>query len=174
MNQSQIENKIPDNKIQIAGFNADITDFSELMEKIRKISSDCVVQIMDANGIAGKKHALHAAIHALNAFQRNENIAKDLGLEICVRASAQRQISRALDVLGIKEGKMNICAVAVDCDRGIMIELEKILGERDDKVLEPDVKLLKKMYNISDMELETVDSIEKLLMEKTSLLILEK
>ncbi len=173
MNQSQMSSKITD-KIQIAGFEANITDFSEVMGKISRINSDCVVQIMDANGIAGRKHAMHAAIHAVNAFQRNENIAKDLGLEICVRASAQRQISRALDILGIKEGKMNICAVAVGCDKRVMVKLREFLGERDDKVLEPDEKVLKKMYNISDMELETVGSIEKLLMEKTSLLILEK
>jgi KEOPS complex subunit Cgi121 len=173
MDQSQMSSKILD-KIQIAGFKANITDFNEVMEKINRINSDCVVQIMDAGGIAGRKHVKHAAVHALNAFQRNENIAKDLGLEICVRASAQRQISRALDILGIKEGEMNICAVAVGCDKGIMVKLGEFLGERDDSVLEPDETVLKKTYNISDVELETIGSIERLLMEKTSLLILEK
>jgi KEOPS complex subunit Cgi121 len=173
MNQSQRSSKIQD-KIQIAGFKVNIIDFNEIMGKISKINSDCVVQIMDANGIAGRKHVMHAAIHAVNAFQRNENIAKDLGLEICVRASAQRQISRALDVLGIKEGEMNICAVAVGCDKRVMVKLGEFLGERDDSVLEPDESVLKKIYNISDRELETIGSIGRILMEKTSLLILEK
>ncbi|MCE7699033.1 MAG: KEOPS complex subunit Cgi121 [Methanobacterium paludis] len=176
MNQSQMSSKIHD-KIQIAGFKSNIKDFNGVMEKISRISrinSDCVVQIMDADGIAGRKHVMHAAIHAVNAFQRNENIAKDLGLEICVRASAQRQISRALDVLGIKEGEMNICAVAVGCDKRVMVKLGEFLGERDDSVLEPDESVLKKIYNISDRELETIGSIGRILMEKTSLLILEK
>ncbi|AEG17337.1 KEOPS complex subunit Cgi121 [Methanobacterium paludis] len=176
MNQSQMSSKIHD-KIQIAGFKSNIKDFNGVMEKISRISrinSDCVVQIMDADGIAGRKHVMHAAIHAVNAFQRNENIAKDLGLEICVRTSAQRQISRALDILGIQEGEMNICAVAVGCDNGVMVKLGDFLGEMDDSVLEPDETVLKKIYNISDMELETIGSIERLLMEKTSLLILEK
>ena len=171
MNQIKTTNS---DKIEIAGFKTNITDFNEVIEKIREISSGCVVQIINADGIAGRKHIMHATIHALNAFQRNENIAKDLGLEICVRASAQRQISRALDILGIKEGEMNICAVAVGCDKWVMFKLGEFLGERDDSVLEPDEKVLKKIYNLSDMKLETIGSITRLLMEKTSLLILEK
>ena len=41
-----------------------------------------------------------------------------------VRASAQRQISKALNILGIKEGQVNICAVAVNCNENIMDKLE--------------------------------------------------
>ncbi len=59
---------------------------------------------MDADGIAGSEHAVHATIHAIKAFSRKENIAKDMGLEICVRTSGQRQISQALKMLGIKNG----------------------------------------------------------------------
>ncbi|MGZ7069964.1 MAG: KEOPS complex subunit Cgi121, partial [Methanobacterium sp.] len=87
---------------------------------------------------------LHATLHAIKAFERNENIANDLGIEICVRASAQRQISKALQILGIKKDEMNICAVAVDCNTDILNELEDILDKRDDEVLNPDQKNSKK------------------------------
>ncbi|MGZ7117644.1 MAG: KEOPS complex subunit Cgi121, partial [Methanobacterium sp.] len=105
--------------------------------------------------------------------ERNENIANDLGIEICVRASAQRQISKALQILGIKKGEMNICAVAVDCSSNILDELEIILDKRNDEVLDPDQKTLKKIYDISDDELETAGNIENVMIERTSLLILE-
>ena len=116
--------------IQIAGFSTHVYDVMELMSGVNKISKNadknCTIQLLNADGIGGKEHILHATLHAIKAFERNENIANDIGLEICVRASAQRQISKALDILGIKEGEMNICVVAVDCSENIMNYLEKI------------------------------------------------
>ena len=83
-------------QIQIAGFKHKVDNFKELMEKINQLSDECTIQLLNAEGIAGYEHLLHATVHAINAFKRNENIAKDLGLEICVRASAQRQISKEM------------------------------------------------------------------------------
>lgn len=157
--------------IQIAGFNSNITDFKQLMKDVDGF--ECTIQLMDADGIAGSKHALHSAVHALRSFSRGENISKDLGLEICVRASGQRQISQALNILGIKNGKMKVCAVAIDCEQDIMKNLEDLLGERDDKVLDADNEKLKNIYKLSDIEIETSRDITKLLMERTALLILE-
>ncbi len=159
--------------IQVAGFRSNINDFGKLMKDINKISKNCTVQLLNAEGIAGREHILHAAVHAVKAFERNENIAKDLGLEICVRASAQRQISKALSILGIKEGEMNICAVAVDCSENIMNELGTILDKREDSVLNPDENLLKDIYNISEGEIKTASGISSIMIEKTTLLILE-
>lgn len=159
--------------IQIAGFKSNITDFKDLMDKINEISSDCTIQLLNADGIAGYEHILHAAVHAIKAFERGDNISKDLGLEICVRASAQRQISKALSILGIKEGEMNICAVAVDCNGDITDKLDVLLDKRDDTVLDPNEKTLKEIYKISNNELNTAGSIENVLIERTSLLILD-
>lgn len=164
-------NNKPD--IQIACFKSNIDNFKELIDKINEISKNCMVQLLNADGIAGHEHVIHATIHAVKAFERGENVAKDLGLEICVRASAQRQISKALSILGIKEGKMNICTVAVDCNENIMDKLGIILGKRDDSILKPDETLLKEIYNISDREIETACSISSVMIEKTTLLILE-
>ncbi|HEX3013397.1 MAG TPA: KEOPS complex subunit Cgi121 [Methanobacterium sp.] len=162
-----------EHNIQIAGFKSNINDFENLMSNINKISKNCTVQLLNADGIADREHILHAAVHAVKAFERNENIAKDLGLEICVRASAQRQISKALSILGIKEGEMNICAVAVDCSENVMDELGTILDKRDDSVLNPDENILKDIYDISEGEIKTAGGISKVMIEKTTLLILE-
>lgn len=164
-------NKI--DNIQIAGFTHNVSDFKDLINQINQITNDCTIQLLNADGIAGYEHALHATAHAITSFKRGENIANDLGIEICVRASAQRQISKALDILGIKEGEMNICAVAVNCKDDIICKLRTILNKRDDKVLSPDDTTLKKIYGISDDELKTAGSIENVMIERTSLLILE-
>ncbi len=160
-------------KIQIAGFKCNLTDFNKVMEDVRNIDPNCVIQLMDADSVAGVEHVLHSTIHAIKAFSRNENIAKDLGLEICVRTSGQRQISQALRMLGIKNGRVNICAVAVGCECNIMESLVNILGNRDDSVLELDTNKLRSIFDISDVELETTPNISKILMEKTALLIIE-
>lgn len=157
--------------IQIAGFKSNVIDFKQLMKDVNGFG--CTIQLMNADGIAGSQHALHSAVHALRSFSRGENISKDIGLEICVRASGQRQISQALNILGIKNGEIKVCAVAVDCEDDIMKKLENILGERDDKVLDGDNERLKNIYNLSDTEIETSGNITKLLIERTALLILE-
>jgi KEOPS complex subunit Cgi121 len=160
-------------RIQIAGFKSDITDFKAVMEELNLNYSDCVIQLMDADAVAGVQHVLNSTIHAIKSFSRNENIASDMGLEICVRTSGQRQISQAIKMLGIRNGKINICAVAVDCKSNIMEDLVNILGLRDDHVLEPDTDKLKSIYKILDIELETNPDISKILMEKTALLIID-
>lgn len=158
--------------IQIGGFKTNITDFRQVMDDLRKFDN-CMIQLMDADGVAGIEHITHATIHAINAFSRKQNIANDLGLEICVRTSGQRQISQALKMLGIKNGNINICVIAVDCNNNIMDRLTDILGKRDDKVLEPRDDILKNIYKISDIEVETVGNITNLLIERTALLMVE-
>ncbi len=159
--------------IQIAGFKSSIKDYKQIINELAKCPDGCIIQLINAEGIAGRKHVKHAAIHAIKSFSRDENIANSLGLEICVRTSGQRQISQAIKMLGIKNGNINICAVAIDCDDNIMEKLINLLGKRDDTVLEVDEDKIKKLYNITEIEAVTAGDVSKLLMERTSLLINE-
>ena len=140
----QTSNNVQEFNIQIAGFKSKIEDYKNLINELAKLNTGCIIQLMNAEGIAGRKHVANAAIHAIKSFSRNENIANSLGLEICVRTSGQRQISQALKMLGITSGNINICAVAIDCEDNIMQTLINLLGERDDAVLEPEENKLKK------------------------------
>lgn len=165
-------------KIQIAGFRAEIDDTSKIMKFIRDISRECnsgncIIQLLNARGIAGEKHILQATVQAIKAFERNNNAAKDMGLEICVRASSQRQISQALKILGIGNGKMDICMVAVDCDENIQNQVEEVLGKQHDEVLLADVDALQELYEISPQEITSAGSIERIMVERTALLNLE-
>jgi len=161
-------------KIEIAGFKANIKDIQETLETINNLSqcsNGCVIQLMNAKAIAGKKHLFHGIIHGLNAFLRGENLANNLGIEICVRVSGQRQISKALDILGLKKGKMDLAAVLINCPDNTLGELNKIF-DRDDNVIIPDSTVLKDIYNVSDEELAILD-IEDILIDQVSELIVE-
>ena len=68
---------------------------------------------------------------------------------------------------------MNICVVAVDCSENIMNYLEKILGNKINEVLKPDEIGLKKIYEVSDEEIESVAGISNVMIERTTLLIFE-
>jgi len=165
-------------KIQITGFIAEIRNVKELMKFIIDMraecnNGECTIQLLQARGIAGEKHILQATLQAIKAFEMNNNTAKDLGLEICVRTSSQRQISRALKILGIGNGKMDICVVAVDCDEDIPKKLENVLGKRHPEVLLADVDTLQELYEISPQEIKSAGNIERVMIERTALLNLE-
>jgi len=161
--------------IEIAGFKGKIDNIPDILKKVDSIKSNCcdgcIIQLMDAKAIAGKKHLLHGIIHGILAFKRSENLANDLGIEICVRTSTQRQISKALDILGLKEGEMDIIAVLINCPDYFTCELSNIFSY-DDSVFTPDFSVLKEVYDISDEELAIME-IEDILIDKTSELIVE-
>ncbi len=163
-----------DHKIKISGFSIVVEDVPDLITKINSLTGDsCVIQLLNAEGIAGEKHVLHATYHAIYAFKRGDNISSDLGLEICVRASAQRQISKALRILGLKKGFNNICAVLVDCNQQTVEKLENLLGQTNHEVLKADEEYLKNLYNISAEEINSSGGLTKAMMERTTLLVLE-
>lgn len=178
MDNAVNQHNFMNHNIQISGFKGEITNTKEIMDYLRDISAEsnsgkCTIQLINARGIAGKKHILQATLQAIKAFERNNNMAKDLGLEICVRASAQRQISRALKILGIGNGKMDICMVAVDCYEPVQKKVGEVLGRRNHQVLEADVTALQELYEISPDEIKSAGNIERLMMERTALLNLE-
>ena len=161
-------------EIKISGFETEINDIKEIMGFIKDLTdkNDCTVQLMRARGIAGEKHALQATAQAIKAFERNENTAKDLGLEICLRASAQRQISKALKILGINKGKNDLCVVAVDGGKSVQKKLENVLGP-EQKVLKPDIEVLQELYQISPLEIESAGDMERVMVERSAILNLE-
>ncbi|HTX60927.1 MAG TPA: KEOPS complex subunit Cgi121 [Methanobacterium sp.] len=161
-------------KIQVSGFSVFLEDVPNIIRKVNSLTDNSgVVQLLNADGIAGEEHIRQAACQAIKAFKRHDNIANDLGLEICVRASAQRQISRALEMLGLKKGHNNICAVLIDCDDRIFHELENYLGKMNNEVLEPDESHLKNLYSLSNLEIDSSGGLTRAMIERTSLLVIE-
>lgn len=157
--------------IKILGFNADIASVGETLSQIDDIKKDDeIIQLLNADAIAGKNHIIHGVNQAFLAFDRGENLAKDISVEIVVRCSAQRQISKAFNILGLKEGNMDLCAVLVNC-----IDYSNDLSnlfDRNDDVLSADVDKLKEIYKIGDVELENM-SAEDILVDRITKLTVD-
>lgn len=157
--------------LQILGFKANVDSVGDTLSKINEIKKDGeIIQLLNADTVASKDHIIHGVNQAIVAFNRGENLAKDLSVEIVLRCSAQRQISKAFKVLGLSEGEMNLCAVLLDCD-DYSSQLESLFT-RDDSVLEADEEKLKAIYKISDVEAENM-SVEDILIDRITKLIVD-
>ena len=150
--------------VQILGFKATINSLEETLNLINSIRKDDeIIQLFNADAIVSRNHILHGVNQAYLAFERGENLANDISVEIALRCSAQRQISKAFKILGLKEGNMNLCAVLVNCDDYSSV-LSSIFTP-DESVLDVDDDELKKIYKISDGELENM-SIEEIIIDR--------
>ena len=162
--------------IEILGFEGKIESIPKTLNQIDKIRNGCcdvgIIQLMNADAIAGKEHLQHGTVHAMNAFKRGENLANDIGIEILLRTSGQRQISKAFNILGLKEGEMNIAVVMIDCPDYFIDELSDIFV-RNDVVLDADESILKDLYNIPEKELKNIH-LTDVLIDKTSKLIVDQ
>lgn len=157
--------------IKILGFKATIDSVGETLAQIDAIKNDDeIIQLLNADAVASKNHIIHGVNQAFLAFDRGENLAKDISVEIVLRCSAQRQISKAFKILGLREGEMNLCAILIDCD-DYSKELSSLF-EPDDSVLIADEEKLKKIYKISDAEIENM-SIEDILIDRITKLTVD-
>ena len=156
--------------IQIAGFTATVDSVGDTLDVINSIKQDGeIIQLLNADAVASKNHVLHGVNQAFLAFERGENLAKDLSVEIVLRCSAQRQISKAFKILGLKEGNMNLCAVLIN-SKDYTPELSSIFT-RDDDVLIPDNDKLVEIYKISDVELQNMSHEEIIIDRITKLTV---
>ena len=157
--------------LKILGFRGTVDSVGETLDLIDSIKKDGeIIQLLDADSIAGINHVTHGVNQAFLAFGRGENLAKDISVEIVLRCSAQRQISKAFKILGLKEGEMNLCAVLVNCD-DYTDELSSVFTS-DDSVLSPDNEKLMRIYGISNDEVKGI-SVEDLIIDRITKLTVD-
>jgi len=125
------------------------------------------LQFFDADLVATWQHLHFALLNALTAFKNRENLSKSVAMETMLYASGKRQIQKATRLLGIKIASHNI-AVLIVGDKSVVVQdalarvSRRVGGRLDDSVLElstEKIGRIKKAFDISDVELETV--IEK-------------
>ena len=157
--------------IQILGFRANIDSVGEVLDEINSIRDDGeIIQLLNADSVVSKNHIIHGVNQAFLAFERGENLANDLSVEIVLRCSAQRQISKAFKILGLKEGNMGLCAILIN-SKDYTQELSSIFT-RDDDVLIPNEDKLVEIYKISDDELHNM-SIEEIIIDRITKLTVD-
>ena len=157
--------------LKIVGFKASIDSVEETLNQIEEIKEDGqIIQLLNADSIAGRNHIIHGVNQAFLAFERGENLANDISVEIALRCSAQRQISKAFKILGLKEGGMNLCAILINCP-DYTKELSLIFTA-DDSVLVADEGELMKIYNIGDDEVKNI-SVEEIIIDRITKLAVD-
>jgi KEOPS complex subunit Cgi121 len=159
-----MENLPLNKQITIIGFrNVKIQNIDNFLENFKKDNKNNVIQFFDADNIAGSKHLFFAALHAVQAFEKKTNISNNLAVESILYASAQRQIKKAVRMLGIKQVSSNLAVLIITDNSNETQEYLKfvennISGKRDDTVLELTDKKFSKIRNlfeISDLEIES-------------------
>ena len=164
--------------VAIAGFrDAKIADVERLLDAVkRKVGLSVDFQFFNAKLVATWQHLYFASLNALTAFKNQENISKSLAVETMLYASAQRQIRKAMELIGIKKGLPEIAVLVIgedaeSVDSAISHIAELLDAKRDDSVLmlsEEKIRALRKAFEISDVEITAVmskDNLEKAILD---------
>jgi KEOPS complex subunit Cgi121 len=162
--------------VTITGFrNVKIEDTEGFLKTMHKEKlSNVEIQFFDAKFVASWQHLYFAALNALTAFRNKENISKSIAMETLLYASAQRQIRKAMELLGIKPETSEIALLIIGQNPEIVKSALPIISaianvQYDDTVLEfskEKRKIIQKAFRISDLELKTAmkkDGLEKAL-----------
>ncbi len=172
--------------VELTGFrNVSIKNVEGFVKAIREATlQKAWVQFLDAELVATWQHLYFAVLNALLAFRNECNISKSIAMEVMLYASAQRQIRKAIQLIGIKRCSENVAVVIIglnlDSIRAVLSTISNFFrSEPDETVLElteKKIKRIRKAFKICDEELEAVNkkNVEKalvnLVIERTALL----
>ncbi len=158
----------------------EIADVNGFLDTLRGIASGygITVQAIDASKTAGIEHILAAAEKAIRAAQRHDSISDDLGMEILLYASGNRQIKRALS-MGVRTGMNEIVLVAVgdEIPDGATNELENIVEVADVAGYTREKRdTITTFFGITETEIAAVgeEKIPQLVLERVALMGLWK
>lgn len=145
------------------------------------------VQFFDADYVATWRHLFFAAINALKAFRDGTNFSKTIATESLLYASTQRQIEKAIKMLGIRSNSTNVAALVVGKDqeevKAFITDFGKSIGPLDDSVLNVTKKKLesiKQLFDLTQFPMSEVEegaeteAIVDVLIERMALLAVKK
>jgi len=152
--------------VEITGFrNIIISDAKEFLKAVCKETPQSIcVQFFDAELVATWQHLYFAVLNALLAFTNGRNISKSVAMEILLYASAQRQIRKAIQLIGVKRTSANVAVVIIgekpDSVKALLSAVSKHIGaEPDETVLEVSkekLRCIREAFGITKKEFETV------------------
>ncbi len=175
----------------ITGFRkVRIGSFDGFLNKVRKNTPPHVtLQFFDADLVADWQHLYFAAYNALTAFKHKRTISKSLGMEILLYASAQHQIARATEIIGVKPSSLNLAVVIISgrarsANLALSAISRQVNSEPDESVLELSshkVARIRKTFEINDAELVVMrmrrqlsEALVDLVIERMALLSTER
>lgn len=119
--------------MEVIGCIAKIGNKEDFLRKFK----DRKMLFLDARQVLGKNHVISAYERAKRAFDNGKNISDDILIETMLYVAGERQISKALKKVSIKDNIDKIAVLILDGNP------ENLPFKRDDSILEPsDEKLL--------------------------------
>ncbi len=142
--------------------NIKVGNIDNLLNVIRAKMGEIEIQVFDADRIAGPDHLLFASLKALKAFKQKRNISDSVPVEVILYASGQRQIRKAIQMLGVRPETSSLAVVAITSkseEMGQIVEtVERLIGgTQDNAVLEisdSKARTLMKLFGLTDMAVE--------------------
>ena len=173
--------------VEITGFrNVGIRDAEEFVKAARKeLPQKTWIQFFDAELVSTWQHLYFAVLNALLAFTNGRNISKTVAMEVMLYASAQRQIRKAIQLIGVKRASANVAVVIIGENpehlKAALSAVSKHIGVKpDETVLEftnEKIQSIRKAFGVSTEELEAVmekkdaeQALVNLVIERTALL----
>lgn len=161
------------------GFRGTVRNVAELVEAIRAREKGIFVQLLDASLVCGPLHLEQAARLARRAFRRGANSARDLGLELLLYASGERQLDKALAKMGVtpRTATLAVCVLAQDENANLApaiasaeAALQRLGWTRDDDVLGASKEKAWR-FGVTAAEIETVGEVRAadLVLERVAL-----
>lgn len=166
--------------------NSRIPDPEKILRRLRTTNDKVQIQLLKAGLIAGPEHLRFAARNALHSFKGKNPRSKSLAVELLLYISCQRQISKAIRILGVEPSDNNIVLVALSDSKDALQELEtearSFLGDPVDDLIEIGSRRkladVQRTYGVSKKEMhaarfegETDEQVlKRLVVERSALL----
>ena len=166
-------------KVSVAFGKAVIKELDNTLKKVSEImqSNGCFGQVVNARAIASEKHIRQAAEQAVSAFGQGSNFSNRQEMELLIRLSGRKQVGKAVEALGVKEGMQEIAVIAVGENGEKAVREIALLLKLEKTKHKPDAAFLKKAFGIPENELKLLKEREKALesavLEKAALVELE-
>jgi KEOPS complex subunit Cgi121 len=160
-------------KTDFVGVRGKIADPKRLVESLQNLRAGQGLAL-NAELVCGIDHLRSAVAHAIRAFERKKNVSSTLSIETLLYASGERQISKAMEKMGIAEGAEGAVIVFFGVE-DIDGTLRSLGLERDDSVIETSKEKVIR-FGITKNEIDMVpeDSLSDLVLERIAFVEIQK
>ena len=173
--------------LSLAFAKASIPDPEQTLRHLRSINNQAELQLVRVDLVAGSEHLQLAALNALHSFKGERRRSKSLAVELLLYISCQRQIAKAIKLLGVDSTDSRVALVALSGSKDVILSLDReaksmITGEQDESLIEIGSKQkmarLQRSYRVTSREMdaarlegETDPSVlKRLIVERSALL----
>lgn len=165
-------------------------DAASIMREADEKCPNAMVQLFDLDRVAGSRHLLLASYNAVKSYNSSRRISRSLGMEILLFVSGTRQITQALERVGINRETTRSAVLVIAASDEAITTLSNLLIENfhqkdQDKLIDTWTEerrvMVQRVFGIGSKELkatistrEVEKAIERLAIERSAMLAIAK